>query len=41
MTDGITDVDLRPAFDAVAGDPAADHRLSTTLAPVEEAFLQQ
>lgn len=37
MTDGLTDVDLRPAFEAVHEDPDGEHSLETTLAPVYEA----
>jgi SAM-dependent methyltransferase len=38
MTDGLTDVDLRPAFEAVQEDPDGEHSLDTTLAPVHEAI---
>jgi len=38
MTDGLTDVDLRPAFKAVQEDPEGRHSLETSLAPVYEAI---
>ncbi|MFT4931003.1 MAG: SAM-dependent methyltransferase [Natronomonas sp.] len=38
MTDGLTDVDLRPAFEAVREDPESRHSLDTSLAPVYEAI---
>lgn len=38
MTETLTDVDLRPAFEAVRDDPEGDHSLDSTLAPVHEAL---
>lgn len=38
MTEGLTDVDLRPAFEAVQRNPAGDHALDSTMAPVYAAM---
>ncbi|MFW5903588.1 MAG: class I SAM-dependent methyltransferase [Halolamina sp.] len=41
MIDGLTEVDLRPAFEAVRENPDAEHSLDSTLAPVHEAIREE